>query len=927
MARADRSSPTPETATSNPSSIDPRAGYIWTSADGTERNGYALFRFSFTLAATPAQAPLHLFADTRYRLSVNGATVGHGPARFKVGFPEYDTHDVAPQLRPGRNVIAITVNSYGIKSFLSDSSRGGLIVWGAIADGGGGSISLASGPTWKAWLCPAWSADLPNLTFAVGPGECLDARLLPAAWDAAEFDDSNWPSAIPVGAPAPWGSLRPRSIPPLDERPVPSPSLLGVFAGSAAVAGICHRLAEVVPDTLNGIAAAVARLHSPTAQEITVAASAPTALLNGTPCPGTNPRQIPWHHEFRLQLRAGPNTLVLIDRPHGAIFNLLLTLPAAANLTLEPLRAGRPFLLGGPWDRPWDGLAAEFTGTDPLAPPAGSGATAVAAAWRPCPSTPAHTPFFDRCRLTLEPLASPAPGSPITADQTADATVFVFDFGGEVLGRPVIDLTAPAGTTVDLCYTERLVDGGADVTYQGTRMLERYVARDGRQTWQTMHPRGMRYLEITVGGPPAEFILHGVGLRRAGYPVAEIGEFACSDSTLNAIWQLCRATERVCMEDAFLDCPWRERGLYTGDLLVQFEVNLAAFGDHALMRRCLDLFFQTQDPDSGLLAPCSHGLPNNRHPDYSAVAIQVLHLYWARTGDLEFVRAHAGRLVRLADGLCRTEQPGANLADATGLSPYIDLGNFDRDGISCALNCFHYQALAATADLLDRLGDPVATAAAPAYRQHAAAVKDAVRAEFFDPATGLFRDRRLADVPGTGPSVQGNTLAVLYGLATAAETPAILAFLRDRLRNNFSVDPPAKNTDCNVTAYFSYYTLAVFYRHGLAADAEEFIRRQWGRLLDLGAWTCWEYFVPICSLCHAWAAHPAHYLSSKILGVEYAEPGNPNRIRIAPHPGTLAWAKGVYPHPAGPIRVAWKKDAAGAITVDCDAPAGVEVVA
>ena len=49
--------------------------------DGAGRNRYVAFRRAFALGEPSKTAMFHLFADTRYRLIVNGETVCHGPAR------------------------------------------------------------------------------------------------------------------------------------------------------------------------------------------------------------------------------------------------------------------------------------------------------------------------------------------------------------------------------------------------------------------------------------------------------------------------------------------------------------------------------------------------------------------------------------------------------------------------------------------------------------------------------------------------------------------------------------------------------------------------------------------------------------------------------------------------------------------------------
>jgi len=897
-----------------------KPAFIWTSADGRERNEFALFRFAFEMNAPPKRGQFHLFADTRYRLSINGVVAGHGPGRFKLGFPEFDTHDIAPYLRAGANVVGIVVNSYGRETFLSDLSRGGLIGWGEATDAKGESARLETGENWKALRSEAWWPGIPRLTFALGPGECLDARKLPHGWDVAGFDDGDWPGAMRVTEREHWGELRPRSIPLLDEREIVPERRLAVFEARYPCEEEIFRAAAVTEGASSAADATptwpvFTNIFSPEDQEIALGASTMDIFLNTERQAFTSPAGLCMRLDYRMRLRKGWNSFLALQFGTGCVMNFLLGLPRGKGLKVQaylddPAR-GR-FLIGKPQEKPWPEMREEF---GPVAPPQEG--------WQAWHGTEtAHTPFADRTWKTLARVEDRAIREAARRLTDGGSLVMLYDFGREVLGRPVLKMTATAGTMVDVLYTERLNENGEAMNGdQNTRMAERYIARDGKQTWQTMHPRGMRYLEVVITGDVENFTLDRVSLTCANYPVEEIGSFECSDPMLGRIWELSRDTQRVCMEDAYLDCPWRERGLYTGDMFVQFQNNLAGFGDRKLMRHCLDLFFQTQD-ESGLLAPCLHGLPNHRHPDYSAVAVQALWQYWARTGDLDFVRSHKTRLLRLIDGLAAIEEPGLHLVDGTGREPYIDLSYFDKRGINCSLNCFHQRAFSDASRLFELLGEQ-----APAARcaHHAEEIRTAIRGAFFDAASGLFTDRGRADEPDTQPSVPANTLAALYDIAAPGEQERIVEFLVGQLADNFRKTPPEQNTDCNVTSYFSYYTLAVLYRYGRVTEAERFIRRYWGQKLDQGAITCWEYFMPAASLCHAWSAHPMHYLSTNVLGVEYAEPGNPNRIRITPKPGSLSWAKGVYPHPRGAIRVSWERNDLDLLVLDYTVPAGVEV--
>src|SRR5690242_9830266 len=189
--------------------------FVWSDSTGKGRNRYVAFRRTFTLAAVPASAVFHLFADTRYRLIVNGRTLCHGPARYTLSHPEYDSIELAPYLRQGENVIAILVNSYNRASFHSDASVGAMVCAGELRDGGK-AIDLGSGPQWKCLPLAAYRSDTHALSFALNPAEHLDANKLPTGWDQPGFDDSAWSPVVAHSNPSNWDQLKPRSIPMLD---------------------------------------------------------------------------------------------------------------------------------------------------------------------------------------------------------------------------------------------------------------------------------------------------------------------------------------------------------------------------------------------------------------------------------------------------------------------------------------------------------------------------------------------------------------------------------------------------------------------------------------------------------------------------------------------------------------------------------------
>jgi len=72
------------------------------------------FRKSLELAARPAKYVVHVSADNRFVLFVNGHRVEDGPARGDLAHWRYETFDLAEYLKAGANVVAATVWNYGI---------------------------------------------------------------------------------------------------------------------------------------------------------------------------------------------------------------------------------------------------------------------------------------------------------------------------------------------------------------------------------------------------------------------------------------------------------------------------------------------------------------------------------------------------------------------------------------------------------------------------------------------------------------------------------------------------------------------------------------------------------------------------------------------------------------------------------------------
>ncbi|MEO8620559.1 MAG: alpha-L-rhamnosidase C-terminal domain-containing protein [bacterium] len=151
-------------------------------------------RRTFDLPSKPDRFVVHVSADNRYRLYVNGDEVSNGPQRSDVMHWRYETVDIAPKLRVGRNVVAALVWNWGATHPVAQHSlRTGLLVQGHSAQ----EAAINTGAGWRLRVDSAYKfvplgfGDVRGY-YAASPGESVDAARYPWGWEKADYDDAGW---------------------------------------------------------------------------------------------------------------------------------------------------------------------------------------------------------------------------------------------------------------------------------------------------------------------------------------------------------------------------------------------------------------------------------------------------------------------------------------------------------------------------------------------------------------------------------------------------------------------------------------------------------------------------------------------------------------------------------------------------------------
>lgn len=188
------------------------------------------FRRTINLPEKPQRFVVHVSADNRYRLFVNGKAAAMGPARGDTQHWHYETVDLAPFMQAGSNTLAAQVWHLAESAPLAQMSY----QLGFVLQGDGPTEAVANtNSNWKVWQNAAYSpqridAVKLNTYLAVGDGDRVEAARYPWGWEQPGFTDSQWPAARPMwfaakprglGTDGNW-ALVPRPIPPMESRPV-----------------------------------------------------------------------------------------------------------------------------------------------------------------------------------------------------------------------------------------------------------------------------------------------------------------------------------------------------------------------------------------------------------------------------------------------------------------------------------------------------------------------------------------------------------------------------------------------------------------------------------------------------------------------------------------------------------------------------------
>ena len=203
----------------------------WITCPDVPARAYGVYHFrkKFLLSAVPKKFLIHVTADNRYRLFINGKAVGRGPARGDLYNWNFETYDIAPYIHDGENLIAALVWNMAENAPVAQvSNQTGFLLEADDTN----QKTVNTNASWKVFRDTAYTLCALNMGaelhsyMVVGPGDEVQANSYPWGWEQLSYDEKNWNDAKRVSAAAvPFGygsdnvwTLIPRTIPQMEEK-------------------------------------------------------------------------------------------------------------------------------------------------------------------------------------------------------------------------------------------------------------------------------------------------------------------------------------------------------------------------------------------------------------------------------------------------------------------------------------------------------------------------------------------------------------------------------------------------------------------------------------------------------------------------------------------------------------------------------------
>lgn len=530
------------------------------------------------------------------------------------------------------------------------------------------------------------------------------------------------------------------------------------------------------------------------------------------------------------------------------------------------------------------------------------------------------------CRMNISELSAVSPsgappiswsGRPSSGSGSADGIYLLFDLGLENAGYIDFEVTACAGTIIDIGYGEHLEDGRPRTLIDERHFAGRYICRGGNQSFTHYFLRWAgRYLQLNIQS--FDFTLQDIGLKVFSYRVTNKGSIRTDSRLHSRIIGAGRRTLRLCMHEHYEDTPWREQALYANDARIQALCGYYAFGEYQMPAASFSLLGEGIR-DDGYLNLTAPALPPVTIPSFTFAWILAVRDHFLYSGDNRLARRFLPQIISMLRGFLTDRKNGLlTLSRTEGVWHFYDwsagMSGYSGEALAAGLlydaplNCYLVMAIDAAMDLLKWSGED----SAPDIASAAEAVRNRIAQEFWNPEEDAFKTCH-------GSSTMTELTQALAVLAKAGDEN-----IRGRALSRMA-RPDSGLAGAGLSQSFYTFEALMTRPELFAVKVLDRIEHTWGSMLDAGATTFWEThigagdFNKAGSLCHGWSAVPVYVFYHDILGIQPLAPGF-SLFAARPAAGTVSSCSGSVPTPEGRIRFEWEDRGSGGLLKRLEAP-------
>jgi alpha-L-rhamnosidase len=505
------------------------------------------------------------------------------------------------------------------------------------------------------------------------------------------------------------------------------------------------------------------------------------------------------------------------------------------------------------------------------------------------------------------------------AQKVLSTNVTVYDLGQNASMMPRITVSGASDSFVRIIPSELLnPDGTVDrrsCTQDGVRPAwwQYTLNGDGNETWfPKFFYQGCRYLQVEFhaandGGPlPKLKQIEGVVVHSSSKP---IGEFTCSNTLFNRIYNLVRWAQMNNMMSLLTDCPhreklgWLEQNHLNGPSL-RYNFNMAPLFQKTMNdmadSQLENGFVPNIAPEYFVAGPMDLNNAMRNSPEWGGAFIMVAWQQYQFDGDLALLRRYYDDMKRYVAFLGST---ATNHIVTTGLGDWYDIGpkpswgsQLTPPALTATAFYQHFNwILARTAELLGKPEE------AKQFDELAEQIRVAFNEKFFNPTNSQY---------STG-SQCANALPLVMNLVEPTNRAAVLEAIVADVRNRGNA-----LTAGDVGYRYLLCALAENGRSDVIFDMNnQSDKPGYGYQLKMGATSLtekWDASVgSFGSQDHFMLGQINEWFFHDLAGIA-SDPSTPGFKKIVIHPaivGDLAWVKGKYDSVRGPIMTKWERDA------------------